>query len=271
MPSGFPAASIGTHIDTRRSPRILQAPMPTLARVLLQAALNGRRTRDEHEAVPLTPHELQEAAIASERAGAHSFHVHPRDPQGVERLDAQWVDSAANAVHDVSRWPVSVSTAAWIEGDQRRREALLSRWTGPDAASVNLGEDGAIDTMRALLGLGIRVEAGVWTPEEAEMLLRSGLAERVERVLVELIEVPAPDVVAVADGIHAVLDRADVLAPRLQHGEDENTWVALEDAVRRGIDTRIGLEDVLVLPDGSRAPDNAALVAAARELGAGGD
>ena len=28
----------------------------------------------------------------------------------------------------------------------------------------------------------------------------------------------------------------------------------------------IGLEDVLVLPDGTRAPDNAALVAAAREL-----
>ena len=60
-----------------------------------------------------------------------------------------------------------------------------------------------------------------------------------------------------------------MLAPRLQHGEDDNAWSALEDAVRRGVDTRIGLEDVLVLPDGSWAHDNAALVAAARELGAG--
>jgi uncharacterized protein (DUF849 family) len=237
--------------------------------VLLQAALNGRRNRDEHAAVPLTPEELQADAIMCDMAGAHGFHVHPRDPSGVERLDPLWVDAAANAVHDVSRWPVSVTTGAWIEGEQRRRVALLSRWTGPDAASVNLSEESAVETMRALLGVGIRVEAGVWTVEDAELLLRSGVAERIERVLIELQDVAPGDVGAAADGIHAVLDRAGVLAPRLQHGEDDNAWAALEDAVRRGVDTRIGLEDVLVLPDGSWAPDNAALVAAARELGAG--
>lgn len=219
--------------------------------------------------MPLTTEELQADAIACERAGAHGFHLHPRDPAGVERLDAEWVDPAANAVHDVSRWPVSVSTGAWIEGDQRRRVAMLSRWTGPDAASVNLAEDEAIDTMRALLGLGIRVEAGVWTVEDAEVLLRSGLADRVERVLIELMDVPPEDVRSAADEIHHVLDRAGVLAPRLQHGEEQATWAALEDAVRRGLDTRIGLEDVLVLPDGSPAKDNASLVTAARALGAG--
>ena len=35
---------------------------------------------------------------------------------------------------------------------------------------------------------------------------------------------------------------------------------------RQGLDARIGLEDVLHLPDGSLAPDNAALVRAARSL-----
>jgi uncharacterized protein (DUF849 family) len=44
----------------------------------------------------------------------------------------------------------------------------------------------------------------------------------------------------------------------------------LLEAVRRGLDSRIGLEDVLVLPDGSLAEDNLDLVRAARELGAGG-
>jgi uncharacterized protein (DUF849 family) len=225
--------------------------------------------RSEHEAVPISLEELQADAIACGDAGAHAFHVHPRDAQGVERLDPEWVDAAANAVHDVSRWPVSVSTGPWIEGDQRRRVSLLSRWTGPDAASVDLSEDESIDTMRALLGSGIRVEAGVWTPDDAELLLRSGLADRVERVLIELVDVPPSDLETFADGIHAILDRADVLAPRLQHGEDATAWVALEDAVHRGFATRIGLEDVLVLPDGSHAPSNAALVSAARELGAG--
>jgi uncharacterized protein (DUF849 family) len=41
---------------------------------------------------------------------------------------------------------------------------------------------------------------------------------------------------------------------------------ALRVAGRLGLSTRIGLEDVLVLPDGSPAPDNAALVRAARDL-----
>lgn len=259
------------HIDTRVNPRPVPGSVPYPADMLLQAALNGRRTRSDHEAVPISPDELQVDAIACGEAGAHAFHVHPRDEAGVERLEPEWVDAATNAVHDVSRWPVSVSTGAWIEGEQRRRVALLSRWTGPDAASVNLSEDDAIDTIRALLGHGIRVEAGVWSIDDAELLLRSGLADRMERVLVELRDVPASEVEALADEIHAVLDRADVLAPRLQHGEDANAWIALEDAVRRGLATRIGLEDVLVLPDGSRAPSNAALVTAARSLGAGED
>ncbi len=237
--------------------------------MLLQAALNGHRTRSEHEAVPISPAELQADAIACGDAGAHAFHLHPRDAEGLERLEPEWVDAAANAVHDVSRWPVSVSTGAWIGSEQKHRVALLSRWTGPDAATVNLAEEEAIDTIRALLGSGIRVEAGVWSVDDAELLLRSGLADRIERVLVELIDVPASDVLDVAGDIHAILDRADILAPRLQHGEDATTWIALEDAVRRGLDTRVGLEDVLVLPDGSHAPDNAALIAAARALGAG--
>jgi uncharacterized protein (DUF849 family) len=37
-------------------------------------------------------------------------------------------------------------------------------------------------------------------------------------------------------------------------------------SAERGHAVRIGLEDVLVLPDGSPAPDNAALVRAAAEV-----
>jgi uncharacterized protein (DUF849 family) len=39
--------------------------------------------------------------------------------------------------------------------------------------------------------------------------------------------------------------------------------------VRRGLDTRIGLEDTLSEPNGERTAGNEALVRAARELGAG--
>jgi uncharacterized protein (DUF849 family) len=42
----------------------------------------------------------------------------------------------------------------------------------------------------------------------------------------------------------------------------------LATAVRRGHDIRVGLEDVLELPDGAPAPGNVALVAAAYCLNA---
>jgi aminoglycoside/choline kinase family phosphotransferase len=100
-------------------------------------------------------------------------------------------------------------------------------------------------------------------------LIASGIAGRVTRVMIEPVEVPVADAVPLVSAIHAVLDQADLRVPRLQHGDGEATWVLLEDAVRRGIDTRIGLEDTLHLPDGSPADSNAALVKAARNLGAG--
>jgi uncharacterized protein (DUF849 family) len=54
---------------------------------------------------------------------------------------------------------------------------------------------------------------------------------------------------------------------RLQYGDGEATWVLLADAVRRGISTRIGLEDTLYEPNRKRTAGNEALVRAARELG----
>jgi aminoglycoside/choline kinase family phosphotransferase len=97
------------------------------------------------------------------------------------------------------------------------------------------------------------------------------MAGRVTRVLIEVGEAQAgrADALPMVSAIHEILDRAGVSAPRLQHGDGELTWMLIEDAVRRGLDTRVGLEDTLRLPDGSRARGNADLVAAARDLGAG--
>jgi uncharacterized protein (DUF849 family) len=68
-----------------------------------------------------------------------------------------------------------------------------------------------------------------------------------------------------------VLDELGLPDPRLQHGDGEATWVLLVDAVRRGLDTRIGLEDTMSGPTSERAPSNEALVRAARGLGARAD
>ncbi|SFP41644.1 3-keto-5-aminohexanoate cleavage enzyme [Geodermatophilus dictyosporus] len=63
-------------------------------------------------------------------------------------------------------------------------------------------------------------------------------------------------------------DGAGTGVPVQPYGEASSAWPALRCAARWELDTRIGLEGTLVLPDGSPAPGNAALVLAARSLGA---
>ena len=78
-----------------------------------------------------------------------------------------------------------------------------------------------------------------------------------------------PAAVAHCCEIEAALDEAGIAAPRLHHGEDLATWAVIDAALERGRDVRIGLEDTLVMADGSPAPSNAALVAeVARRAGA---
>lgn len=88
-------------------------------------------------------------------------------------------------------------------------------------------------------------------------------------ILAEPVEAGAADAVGLVEDIHRALDGLGIAAPRLQHGDGEAAWVLLEDAIRRRLDTRIGLEDTLHGPGGERTTGNDALVRAARELGAG--
>jgi uncharacterized protein (DUF849 family) len=236
---------------------------------MLQATLNGPLSKSDHPAVPVTTEELAEDVVLCVAAGATSFHLHPRDEAGKERLDGATVDRVVAAVRGRPGPPVGVTTGAWIEPDVGRRVALVSTWTEPDFATVNLSEDGSLEVMRALLRAGVGVEAGVWTVADAEFLAGSGLADRMLRVCIEPVEVSRAEAVDLVSAIHAVLDRGKVGAPRLQHGDGEATWILIEDAVSRGIDTRVGLEDTFLLPDGTTAASNADLVRAAYELGAG--
>ena len=123
--------------------------------------------------------------------------------------------------------------------------------------------------MEALLDAGVAIEAGVWSVDDAELLARSGLMDRVFRVLVEPVDLRQNEAVRFVGEIHRTLDELGVRAPRLQHGDGEATWVLIRDAVARGLDTRVGLEDTFFEPDGRRTRGNAGLVSAARALGAG--
>jgi uncharacterized protein (DUF849 family) len=225
--------------------------------MVLQACLNG----DRETGVPRSPAELAEAARACVAAGAESLHAHPRDPDGHESLAGPDIAAAVTAMRAAAPGiEISFSTGLWITGgDVGVRARMISDWTvAPDLVSVNLSEEGWRDLAEVLTARGVGIEAGLWTARDAEVLADSGV--QVRRVLVEPRTENADEAVATARDIDAALDRVFVRAPRLHHGVGVATWAVLDAAVPIGREIRIGLEDVLTLPDGRRAPDNAALV-----------
>jgi len=234
-------------------------------RMLLQACVNGDRDPAEHPWLSVDETAVADDAARAVAAGAQEVHVHPKDTAGRDSLApadvARWVWAVRAARPGV---PVGVTTGAWAEPDVERRLAAIEAWTElPDHASVNWHEAGADEVAALLLRRGVAVEAGLWDAAGFEVWKRSPVRGRCLRALIELPDEPAETVREHAEAMiaHVQLEEPDL--PILLHGEDGSTWPAFDLAVELGLATRIGLEDTLLLPDGSTAPGNAALVRAA--------
>jgi uncharacterized protein (DUF849 family) len=213
--------------------------------MLLQAALNGPFTKDEHPAMPVTARELAADARACVEAGAGAIHLHPRNRYGEETLDPDTINATVREVRAACGVPVGVSTGAWIEPDHELKLEYIGAWTEPDYASVNVSEDGWQEVFHALREQGIGVEAGVWSVEDARALNDSRLASDLTRILIEPVEAdPAGAIELVAAIRNEVPD-----GPILQHGDGAATWILIEHAIRNGLDTRVGLEDTQEAPN----------------------
>lgn len=236
----------------------------------MQACLNGARSPADHSRLPVTAEELGREAAAAVGAGAESVHIHPRDRHGDESLAAPDVEAAVAAVRAAAPGtPVGVSTGLWIaHGDVERRRRAVSRWTQlpvdsrPDFASVNVGEPGFVQLADLLEDGGIAVEAGVWSPEDADRLGQ----RPVHRVLVEIVTGPARSAVQRGAQVVRQLDEGGSTAPRLLHGEDDACWPLVSYAAQLRLPTRMGLEDTLVDERGIKAESNADLIGRALEM-----
>jgi uncharacterized protein (DUF849 family) len=234
---------------------------------MLQCCPNGTRSAVDHPAVPLSADQISRTATEVVELDVRSLHLHPRDVRGMETLDGSDVAATVAAVRSVVPGvEIGVSTGAWIQPDPERRRDIVSAWAGlaagrPDLASVNVHEEGWAAVCAALHAAGVGIELGVFHRRAAEVLRATGIPPGTVRVLAEVQD----------DG--TATDLLDALAwtpvPLLLHGQNANTWSVLRHALAHGLDTRIGLEDTLHLPDGTRAGSNAELVRHAQTIGAG--
>ena len=166
-------------------------------------------------------------------------------------------------------FPVGVTTAAWIEPDVSRRLAMLHSWTVlPAFASVNLSEEGALEVIDLLNALGVGVEAGVWTTDDAHMLVENG-TRRCVRARARGGGCGLPIQMTPCAWGPRLTSSWMTVSPRRANsttGAGLATWSVMAAAIENGHDVRVGLEDTLVLGDRSLALNNAVLVSSARSM-----
>ena len=235
---------------------------------LLQVALNGARRTAEHPAIPRRPDELAREARASVDAGAQVVHLHAYDTSGTETLAPAPCAAALRAVRSACPdVPISLTTSAAIEPDPIRRLELIASWPElPDLVTANQGEEGILELCDLLIARGVGIEAGLLSLGDAEAFVRSGMAGRCVRALVEPLNLDPEQAVAHAAAIEDTLLGHGILLEQVHHGDGLASWAVCARALSRGHGIRTGLEDTTVLPDGRRAVDNAALVRAAVEM-----
>ncbi|MCR9137783.1 MAG: 3-keto-5-aminohexanoate cleavage protein [Alphaproteobacteria bacterium] len=235
---------------------------------MLQACLNGGRSKADHPSVPVSAAEIAADAAAARAAGAQELHIHPRNADGSESLAPEDVARCLeNIRRKVPNIPIGVGTGAWIEPHLATRLKQIEAWEiTPDYASVNLNETGAIDVIDALLAKGIGIEAGLWNTKDVRQFINLGLSGMCLRILIEMIFDDPADAEREYLACKTLLDDAGIAAPILLHGDGPSAWRMVELAARQGHDTRMGFEDCLLLPTRQAASSNSDLIVAAREI-----
>ena len=232
---------------------------------LLQAALNGDSI---HPAAPRTPAAIAEAARAAVDAGAQSVHVHAFDDAGRETLAGAACAKVLRAIRVCCpETPISLTTSAAIVGDPSERFRVVEAWGEmPDLVTANQGEPGIVELCELLLSRGVGIEAGLLSSEDARAFVRSGLAGRCRRVLIEPLDADTDAAVHHAAQMEEIVVSAGITLEQVHHGYGLACWAVNRRGLDRGHGIRIGLEDVTLLPDGRPARHNADLVAAAARL-----
>ena len=228
--------------------------------MIVQACVNGARPYGYHPQLPLTAEAIAIDAAACVSVGAAELHIHPRGHDGRERLSS--VDETIDAVRRICPGTlIGVSTGAWIEGKEKRTRDCIAEWRQlPDYASVNLSELDAPAVIALLHSMGVGVEAGLATVEDAVRFVALPDWRRTLRILIEIEEQDLEQADATADGIAQVLQNANVRRPILPHGVDATVWHFVRRAFQQRWSTRVGLEDGRQRPNGETASGNAELI-----------
>lgn len=244
--------------------------------LILAVAPNGpRKTRKDHPALPMTPDEVAACAAACAEAGAAMIHLHVRDRDGGHSLDVDAYRAATEAVRRETGERLIIQVTSESVGlYSREQQMAMVRELRPEAVSLALREfasDPAQEKDAAVFFAWLEAEKIL--PQyilfsEQEMI-------RFDDLMARGVVPAGPKFVLFVLGRYTAGQRSRPtdLLPFLAANGAGHPWAVCAFGPREtacavtaaalGGHARVGFENNLYLPDGSIAPDNAALVRAA--------
>lgn len=252
--------------------------MPARDMIIMAAPNGARRMKHDHPALPMTAAEMAQEARACAKAGMSVLHLHVRDGRdGGHSLDAglyrQSIAAVRAALDDEVVVQITTEAVGMYTAAQQR---ALVRELRPEAVSLAYRELFApgYDAGEAKDFLGWMAEAGVWP--QFILFGQTDLQGFVELYERGLCPYARPYLLFVLGQYGRREAAPEDLAPFLDTlGARDWPWAVcsfgrreaecVAAAARAGGHARVGFENNLWLPDGARAPDNAALVGAAVE------
>lgn len=252
--------------------------------VIAVAPNGGRRTKADHPALPMGPDDLARTAVQCLDAGAAMIHVHVRDGEGRHLLDAEAYARASAAIRQAVGDRLVIQITSEALGVYKPEEQMaVVRQARPEAVSLALRElvpqeahEPAFAEFMQWIGKeGIAPQIILYAPEEA-----ARLAELQRRGIVPFESIPVLYVLGryTVSQTSRPADLLPFIAPDMPVYSDWMTCAfgryeaaCVTAAALLGGHVRVGFENNLDLPDGTRAPSNAALVdRVAQALGACG-
>lgn len=237
----------------------------------------GRRSKADHPALPLTSLDLAECAAECLEAGASMIHIHVRDNAGRHCLDVARYRAAMVAIGDrvSDRLIIQVTTEA-LGLFSPAEQIDLVRVLHPEACSIALREivpDGSHEGAFATLLEWMRRERIVPQIILYDRADLERLEEMLRRGLIPAQDIPVLFVLGryTANQQSSPADLQEFLnaSPSFAHwsmcafGQDEAACAV--KAALMGGNVRLGFENNLLLPDGTVAANNAALITPVRE------
>jgi len=241
--------------------------------VMIAVAPNGaRKTQQDHPQLPISPKEIAQTAAACRDAGACMIHLHVRDENLGHSLDAERYREAIRTIRQQvgKEFIIQITTEA-VGIYNREQQIQTVHEVRPEAVSLAIREISPA-------GVDENVSAEFFSFLQRERIAPQYILYDKEDILhfKKLLErgvVPDENIsVLLVLGRYAENQKSNSadLAPLLSFLPDVQHWSlcafgasekdCMLDAIKRGGHCRVGFENNFLLPDGSLAADNAALV-----------